>query len=327
MALPDPTQARFPSAAARHGMYESFYLRAVHPELPRGVWIRYTVHKRAGAEPMGSVWFTLFDAEREGPRAAKITLAGPRAGGKEWIGVGENRLGPEMATGEAGACAWELRFQPLEGPLFHLPRAWMYGAPAPRTKLLSPAPLAQFSGRLEVDREEIAVEGWPGMLGHNWGAQHAERWIWLHGLGFDGAAGAWLDAAIGRIKVGDLTTPWIANGALSLDGTRHALGGPARVRRTAVRETPERCDFLLPGRRVSVQGTVSARRGGVVGWVYADPDGSEHHVANCSIADMRLLVSRSGGAPVSLEVAGAAAYELGMRERDHGVALQPFPDG
>ena len=30
-------------------MYESFYLRAVSPEEPVGVWIRYTVHKRPGA--------------------------------------------------------------------------------------------------------------------------------------------------------------------------------------------------------------------------------------------------------------------------------------
>jgi hypothetical protein len=26
-------------------------------------------------------------------------------------------------------------------------------------------------------------------------------------------------------------------------------------------------------------------------------------------------------------VEGAAAYELGMRERDHGIPIQPFPDG
>jgi hypothetical protein len=31
--------------------------------------------------------------------------------------------------------------------------------------------------------------------------------------------------------------------------------------------------------------------------------------------------------PLTLKLAGGAAYELGMRERDHGVAIQPFPDG
>ena len=43
------TSAIFPSTPARAGMYESFYLRAVAPEGPIGVWIRHTVHKPPGA--------------------------------------------------------------------------------------------------------------------------------------------------------------------------------------------------------------------------------------------------------------------------------------
>jgi hypothetical protein len=78
---------------------------------------------------------------------------------------------------------------------------------------------------------------------------------------------------------------------------------------------------------VQVRGSVSAPLERFVGWVYADPDGSEHHTVNCSIADMRLSVSRGGGAASELVVEGGAAYELGMRERDHGVPIQPFADG
>ena len=29
----------------------------------------------------------------------------------------------------------------------------------------------------------------------------------------------------------------------------------------------------------------------------------------------------------ALEIRGSAAYELGVREQDHGVKIQPFPDG
>jgi hypothetical protein len=42
---------------------------------------------------------------------------------------------------------------------------------------------------------------------------------------------------------------------------------------------------------------------------------------------MRLFVHRPGRGPVELECDRGAAYELGMRERDHGVPLQPYPDG
>jgi hypothetical protein len=85
---------------------------------------------------------------------------------------------------------------------------------------------------------------------------------------------------------------------------------------------------VLPGAGLRVVGTVTAARKDVVGWVYADPDGSEHHTTNCSISDMRLTVERKGSAePVELVVEGGAAYELGMRERDHGIPILPFPDG
>ena len=165
------------------------------------------------------------------------------------------------------------------------------------------------------------------MVGHNWGTQHAERWIWLHGALFDGRGhDTWLDVALGRIKVGPFTTPWIANGALSLDGRRHRIGGIGKARATRVVETPEGCEFTLPGAGVTVRGRVSARRKDLVGWVYADPDGSEHDTVNCSIADLDLEVVLEGSPPSSLSAPGSATYELGMREKDHGIRIQPFPD-
>jgi hypothetical protein len=318
-----PTEARFPGVPAGAGHYESFYLKACDPGGGAGAWIRYTVHKRPGAAPAGSLWFTLFNAASAGPRAAKATLPGPRAGGGEWIGVGGASLRAGLAVGAFDGVGWELRFSGSSPPLFHLPRAWMYRARLPRTKLLSPVPAARFDGSLSVDGRVVSVAGWHGMVGHNWGAAHAERWIWLHGIG---ASGDWLDAAIGRVRLGPATTPWIANGAVCLGGARHAVGGLGR--RVAVTEAPDRCEFAFPGAGgLRVRGSVAAPRKDVVGWVYADPDGSEHHTTNCSIADMQVTVERRGAASAEIVVDGGAAYELGMRERDHGIPIQPFPDG
>ncbi len=322
MASVDPTAARFPGVAQKAGHYESFYIKLCAPGEPLGAWLRYTVHKRpARCPPARSGSRCSVPAP---PRAAKITVAAPHAADGDWISVGESRLGPGRAEGSIGSeSAWDLRFEGGEPPLFHLPRPWMYTARLPRTKLLSPVPAARFEGSLVVDGQELDVDGWRGMVGHNWGVQHAERWIWLHGITDDGD---WLDAAIGRIRAGPVTTPWIANGAISLAGERHVLGGPGR--RVEVGESPDSCAFLLPGRGMRVRGTVSAPRDRFVGWLYADPDGGEHSVVNCSVADMRLALERRGGGGTwELEVKGAAAYELGMRETDHGVALQPYPDG
>ena len=248
-----------------------------------------------------------------------------------WIRIGQSRLGPGRAVGRAPAdrcdAAWELSFEGAEPALRHLPREWMYEARLPRTKVESPHPGARFGGRVRAGERTIEVDGWPGMVGHNWGAQHAERWIWLNGLGFDSHPDAWLDMAIGRVRLGPLTTPWVANGCLSLDGVRHRVGGLRPLRASAVREAPERCEFSLTGCDVSVHGSVGSARKHVVGWVYADPDGSEHHTANGSIATMTLRVERRGAAPLELRTEGGGVYEVGMRERDYGVPIQPFPDG
>jgi hypothetical protein len=321
VAAPHPTEARFPAVPVEAGHYESFYLKACHPDGGLGVWIRYTVHKRPDALPNGSLWVTLFDAAGHGPRAHKETKPGPVAG-SDWIAIGDASMREGAAAGSIDGADWDLRFASSEPPLFHLPRDWMYRARLPRTKLLSPVPGARFDGSLRVDGRTIAVDGWRGVIGHNWGAQHAERWIWLHGLT---ESGDWLDAALGKVKLGRITTPWVASGALALDGRRHALGGPGR--KLEVREAADRCAFLLTGKGVRVQGSVEAPRKDVVGWVYADPDGPEHNTVNCSIADLRVQVERDGTAPVELVAKGAAAYELGMRERDHGIPIQPFPDG
>jgi len=323
------TRARFPDVDAKAGHYESFYLKASDPAAPRGLWIRYTVHKRPGAQPKGSLWFTLFGSE--GPRAVKVTTSELTAPPERYIQVGESVFAPGEVRGSAAAdsraASWELTFDCADEVLFHLPRKRMYSAPLPRTKLLSPYPNALFSGGVSIDGEHVDLRDWPGMVGHNWGAEHAERWIWMHGTSFDKPGDAWLDMAIGRIRVGPLTIPWIANGVVCIHGIRHRLGGIERVRSTHVEETPTGCEFRLPGKDASVRGRVSAPRERFVGWIYADPDGSEHNTVNCSIAAMELEVERDGGEPLRLRTDHGAAYELGMRERDHGMEIQPFPDG
>ena len=327
------TRARFPTLPAAAGGYESYYVKAAHPSEPLAFWIRYTVHKRPGERPKGSLWFTLFDEVALGPEASKTTLPPEKlaATTDDLIRIGESVFREGLLRGAAPSdpldASWDLRFKSGEVPLHHLPRDWMYTAALPRTKVLSPWPAARFSGRVTAGPRTIEVDEWPGMVGHNWGAQHAERWVWMHGAGFDERPDAWIDMALGRIKLGPVTTPWIANGALSLDGERLRLGGIERTRSTEMAERPEGCEFALTGSGVRVRGSVWAERKDVVGWVYADPDGSEHNTMNCSIATMALTVERSGAAPFTLTGRAGAAYELGMREGNHGIRLQPFSDG
>jgi len=325
--------ARFPNVAVKAGHYESFYIKACRPGGGKGIWIRHTVHKRPGADPTASIWFVLFDRGAEGPRATKLTvpateLAAPAG---SWIRVSKAEIGPGSASGlvetEVLTASWDLTFAGDAEPCKYLPADWLYEAPLPRTKFVAPFPNARFSGHLEADGEEIELDDWPGMIGHNWGSEHAERWVWLEGTGFSGDPGAYFDAGAARIKVGSWTTPWVPSGMLVLDGETHRLGGFGKIRSVAIEESPSACQFTLPGKDIVVRGRVSAPQKDFVGWIYADPKGPEHNTVNCSVSDLELTVERPAQPARQLSLSAGAAYEFGMRETDHGIPVQPFPDG
>ena len=239
-------------------------------------------------------------------------------------------LEPGRARGSAVTegmdASWDLGFEPGPEAFHHLPYDFLYRAPLPKTKFLSPYPDARFSGSVTVDGEAIEVDAWPGMIGHNWGREHAERWTWIQANGFREGEGCF-DAALGKIKVGPLTTPWVGNALLRVDGAEHRLGGFDRIRSTKVDDQPNECEFELTGKDVKVRGRVYSEPRNFVAWVYADPVGPEHNTLNCSISDLELVVERKGSEPLRMESIGAAAYEIGMRETDHGIPLQPYPDG
>lgn len=318
----------FPRADIARGMYESFYLRAVSPHEPVGAWIRYTVKKHPGAPPKGSLWLTLFDASRGRPFMCKSTVDQLSVPGDGWIAIGADAsFSPTFAEGSiAGQARWSLHVDAEQAELRHLERSWLYRAPLPRTKLTSPAPAATFNGTIELPDRTIELEGWRGMVGHNWGSEHAERWIWLHGIDFEEDRSAWIDVALGRVLVAKRLTPWVASGAISLDGRRVRLGGLGR-RGVRVAESPARCTISLPGESgFLVQAHVDVPGQSAAGWRYGDPGDGEHDVVNCSVASLTVNARPREGAARTLHTAHGAAYELGMRERNHGVPLAPYDD-
>jgi hypothetical protein len=325
--------ARFPRVAAKAGHYESFYVKACRPGGGQGIWIRHTVHKRPGTEPNASIWFALFDREAAGPRAAKVTvpvteLSAPAG---SWIRVADAEIGPGRARGslatDALTASWDLTFAGDAPPCKYLPSDRLYETRLPRTKFVAPFPDARFDGRLDVGGEEIEIAAWPGMIGHNWGSEHAERWVWLEGTGFADAPDTYFDAGAARIKLGPWTTPWVPSGMLMLEGEPHRLGGFGQIRSSSIDARPGSCDFVLPGRDILVRGRVSAPTKDFVGWIYADPRGPEHNTINCSVSDLELTVERPSQPPRQLTLSAGAAYEFGMRETDHGIPIQPYPDG
>ena len=316
---------RYLDVPAKAGHYESVYAALVHPDLPRALWVRTTVKKRPGEDATGAVWVTWFD--ESGVRAGKLDDQ-PLQAGADRLTCGPAAQGPAGSRGVIGldglSAAWDLTFAPRSGPLEHLSPGLLYAAPLPKTKATSPAPDLDVSGTLTVDGSAVDLSGWTGMVGHNWGSQHAARWVWLRacGLGEDGTG--WLDAVLGRIQVGPTLLPWKAFGMLQLDGTQHRLGGLLRGGAGVdVRPDGARITLVGPGARVGVTATVPLTS--TVGWEYADPSGHRHEVVNCSVASMALEAHVDGRTTTSVPTR-RGVLELGADVKQLDVALQPYRD-
>ncbi|HNF83593.1 MAG TPA: hypothetical protein PLE13_06365 [Solirubrobacterales bacterium] len=309
-------------------MYESWYARLVSPDGSLALWIRYTIDKLPNQEATGTIWFTLFDGEAERPLARRLVGQPASAPVNTWARIGESTIGPAGLHGECFEAAWQLRFEPRAPVLFHLPRPRFYELPLPKTKPISPVPFGDFSGSVNFGERQISVEGWHGMIGHNWGSEHAERWIWLHGSDFDEDPEAWLDIVMGRIRVAGRLLPWVANGAISTGGEIRRIGGMF-ASGVNVKEPPLRLEAGLPVAGKSyLELEVDSPPNLTVGWQYgdpADPEAEAHEVANCSAAQMKATLTMPGhNAVTNLGTLRGAVYELGMTETDHGI---PISDG
>ena len=299
------------------GRYESHYLRAVDPERPARR-LDPPHDAAAAGRPAGGV--VLVHGAGTPRPARRSTRRSPRRRPTRCSGrstAPRPAARSPCAATVPGRAAWDLAVAPAAAPLRHLPHPRLYAAPLPRTKLESPAPAARVSGTVAAGGRELALDGWPGMAGHNWGAQHAETWLWLHGSRFAGAAGAWLDLAVGRVRIAGRTTPWIAERRARARRPPPRPGRPARRARRSTRGRRRRPS--APATRTSASPRRPARR---VAWAYADPPGGEHHALNCSIAAHRGRPRR----PRRSRATHGGVYELGTRDRGHGIPVAPFPD-
>jgi hypothetical protein len=313
--------ARAPAAPLGAALYESHYLTATDPVGGRALWLRFTTLKRPGEPARPTTWLTFFDVSAGAPRALRVSpdepLMDPEAG---WARSRLGEIGPSGTRGAMGEDAgedpsraalrasWDVRWEPRAGEVAYLPAWWLYDRAVPRSNGAALVPAASATGRLVLDGDEVSLDGWETMIGHNWGSEHAHQWCWMHagGLGEDGRG--WLDLALVRIRIGPLLTPWIASGAIDVDGRRFA---PAPLHRVTCDRAGEHTTVrvsLSGGAAVAVE--LTAPRNDTVTWDYASPRGPGRTVDNCCVADARIAL-QAGGRSRSLVVTGSAAVEHG----------------
>jgi len=234
--------------------------------------------------------------------------------------------GPRQFRGNAvmgqRTAHWDLTVSSPQPPLQPLRPAVLRRTPVPRTKLEASVPDGWVTGTLTVDGRTVAVSEWRGTVGHNWGSEHADAWIWLHAE-FGTVPGGWLELVLARIRIGRARLPWTAMGALSLDGERIPLGGLGRRPRVDARPGRLTTDIPSPGARLGL--TVTTSDDDAV-WVrYAYPSGSTRAVRHAPLAGVELTLRRRGR-EVTLS-SSCGAYEYGTSQPAAGITPQPLPEG
>jgi hypothetical protein len=300
------------------GWYESWFVSARDPASPRALWIRHTRLHRSGRPDLAALWCTIVDrAVSPQPTVVKQVFAAfpPGTVAEPARFRGQAVMGERTARWDLTVASQRPSFRPLHPSV-------LYRAPLPRTKLEASVPDGLISGVLEVDDRQVGVAQWRATVGHNWGAAHADTWVWLHAGGFGAAPQGWLDLVIARIRVGPARSPWTAIGGLSLGGAPILLGGLGR--RPAVDATPDGLSASIPSRHAELVLKVTADPDDAVALTYADPSGGTRAVRHAAIATVEVALNRRS--ENKLEMSANCAYEFGA-EGFPGIVVQPLPEG
>jgi hypothetical protein len=302
------------------GGYESWFISARDPGSARALWIRHT-RLRLGRGPESvALWCTVVDRDLgQRPAVVKQVFGAVPPGAA--AGPGQFRGQAEM--GEHSA-RWDLAVAGGQPPLRPLRPPVLYRGPLPRTKLEASVPDGEVTGMVTVDRRTVTVSRWRGTVGHNWGSEHADAWVWLHAADFGGAPRAWLELVLARIRIGSARLPWTAMGALCLGGEQILLGGLGRRPRVDARPGTLTADVPSPHARLRVSVTTGDQD--PVAVAYTDPRAGTRTVRHATLATAELILHRPGHRDLTLSTS-RGAYEYGTREGMPGIVLQPLPEG
>ncbi len=311
------------------GHYESYFLRANHPQRPQAFWIRYTIfspRKRPSAA-LGELWAIYFDGESGKKVAVKREF--PLA----CCDFSSDRLRLRIDTAELDESglhgrvncdghdvAWDLRYGGGAAPLFLLPQSY-YGKAFPKAKALVSQPNAHFGGQLQVDGEAVLIDDWVGSQNHNWGSKHTDQYAWGQVAGFDGAPDSFLECSTARVRVGPFFTPWMTLLVLRLDGVEYAINGLFGAMRAQGRYQPFDWHFEVARAGIKVRGRIHALHGDFVALRYYNPPGGAKICLNSKIASCELVLEREGQAKRLLRCRRRAAFEIIRDEPVAGVPL------
>ena len=317
------------------GHVESYFLKINDPAGERALWVKATILAREGthaADTVAESWVVVFERGKKAAVAkstvplsqARFALRGAAASTTqpyaELPGLSMSRT---HVRGTVGDVTIDLSLEDTTAPLVHFPHAWMYSGPFPSSKLVSPMPDLRARGKIEVGDRTWNVDGWRGLLGHNWGRGHAFTYAWGHCNIWQGRGDAErlvFEGTSARVRAGGLLTPMATLLLVRHAGETHALTQIRQIFRNHGSMTFRRWQFVGSGPTMKLRGEMWAETDDMVGLRYENPDGAMTYCLNSKLASAHLELELNRGASFTL-TSRAAALEIGTRDPDHGVEM------
>jgi len=311
------------------GHYESWFVRANHPERPLALWIRYTQFIADDERPsLGEVWAIWFDGEQDQVIAVKQEFP------LDQCHFGSDAMGVELPVaslvsgrlqGEvqhAGhTLAWTLEYNPdSTTPMLLLPES-IYDKRLPRAKSITSRPQLRLNGEFAVDGETWPIRQWRGSENHNWGSRHTDQYAWGQVVGFDGEPGVFFECATARVRLGPVYTPWMSLAMLRLAGQAYYFNRPLDALRAKGRYDFFEWDLRSRCGEVSIEARIEAPRRHFAGLTYYNPPAGSKTCLNSKIARCSLRIVRPGQPPLALNSAHGAAFEIFTDSAAHGVPI------
>jgi hypothetical protein len=313
------------------GFYESFFLRANHPDRALAFWIRYTIFSPKGhpADAIGELWAVLFDGVANHHIAIKQELPFGDCIFDEddfEVRIGQSYLRPGICVGKIvdgeDVFEWNLTFDGNAPPLLLLPQR-LYETRFPAAKSLVSLPLACFKGTLSLNSDPIQIDRWYGSQNHNWGIRHTDLYAWGQVAGFDNDPEVFLEIATARLHFGPVWSPPFTPMVLRYKGVEYGLRGLLQSLRAHGAFGYFTWNFKSEIEQVAIEGTIKAPRQAFVGLTYYNPPGGVKYCLNSKIASCSLeLFDKEAGTSYTLVTKNRAAFEILTDDPDrHGITM------
>lgn len=323
MIEPPDNACRF---TGRPGHVESYFVRANDPRRPRALWLKQTILSPLEGPAVAETWFIWFDGEQNRTIAQRVTQPWADARFDEPRIVTQAMTLDVSASGGAqgsleapeGPVRFDLRWapsaSPIGRPLSIFPYRFLRVGPFPKSKLLTPLPAIDFSGRLELPGETVELERWPGMQGHNWGKEHSFEYAW--GQCLFPEDDAMVEGFTGRVRVAGRTTPRLSGLVVRRGGREYRFDRLFDPWRQEASLEQDRWHLRLRSGDGDVELRMDASKRPVACLGYYNPDGALSYCLNSKLAEVELTVRPSDGAAFTCRSAHGGALEFLRREPD-----------